>query len=94
MARTVKIEYPVSIPKYFIGFVDGKTNEEMEKLYRENFKWKGKLNFPKEEMALTLRSLIFWWVVLRNSFKYKLSKIKNENEKIYFLVKKLHENLK
>ena len=81
MARNITIEYPVSLPYYFISFIGGKKNKDMEVLFRSNLDWKGKLMYSEEENALTLRSMIFWWSVLRSKFKPALSKCHGVDEK-------------
>ena len=81
MARKITIEYPVSLPHYFISFVSRKKNKEVEVLFRSSLDWKGKVMYSDEENALTFRSMVFWWSVLRSKFKTALLRCHNVNEK-------------
>lgn len=87
MARNITIEYPVSLPYYFISFVRDKKNKDVEILFRDKLGWKGKLIYSQEENALTWRSMIFWWSVMKSKFRTALLNCHSVDEKRQCMLK-------
>ena len=87
MARNITIEYPVSLPYYFISFTRNKTNKDVELLFRDKLNWKGKLIYSQEENASTWRSMVFWWSVMKSKFRTALSKCDSVEKKRGYMLK-------